>query len=95
MRDLSRLSERKLEGQRCHVSSLRSKRFRGAKSEEETGFSASCPSEKWGASKNKKEGYETLAKQATMSVEFDSIAQRNWAEQEWSNGTNFLGQPRY
>ena len=38
-----------------HRSSLRSKRFRGAKSEE-TGFSAFCPREKWGESKNKKEG---------------------------------------
>ena len=37
-------------------SSLRSKRFRGAKSEEETGLSAFCPREKWGESKNKKEG---------------------------------------
>ena len=36
--------------------SLRSKRFRGAKSEEETGLSAICPSEKCGESKNKKEG---------------------------------------
>ena len=35
--------------------SLRSKRFSGAKSEE-TGFSAFCPREKWGESKNKKEG---------------------------------------
>ena len=35
--------------------SLRSKRFRGAKSEEETGLSAFCPREKWGESKNKKE----------------------------------------
>ena len=35
--------------------SLRSKRFRGVKSEE-TGFSAFCPREKWGESKNKKEG---------------------------------------
>ena len=35
--------------------SLRSKRFRGAKSEE-TEFSAFCPREKWGQSKNKKEG---------------------------------------
>ena len=34
---------------------LRSKRFRGAKSEE-TGFSAICPREKWGEGKNKKEG---------------------------------------
>ena len=36
--------------------SLRSKRFRVAKSEEETGLSAFCPGEKWGESKNKKEG---------------------------------------
>ena len=35
--------------------SLRSKRFRGAKSEDK-GFSAFCPREKWGESKNKKEG---------------------------------------
>ena len=35
--------------------SLRSKRFRGAKSEE-TGFSEFCPGKKWGESKNKKEG---------------------------------------
>ena len=38
------------------TTSLRSKRFRGAKSEEETGLSAFCPREKWGESKNKKEG---------------------------------------
>ena len=40
---------------RPQASSLRSKRFRGAKSEEETGLSAFCPREKWGESKNKKE----------------------------------------
>ena len=40
----------------CSQNSLRSKRFRGAKSEEETGLSAFCPREKWGESKNKKEG---------------------------------------
>ena len=41
---------------RSSLVSLRSKRFRGAKSEEETGLSAFCPREKWGESKNKNEG---------------------------------------
>ena len=38
------------------IYSLRSQRFRGAKSEEKMGLSAFCPREKWGESKNKKEG---------------------------------------
>ena len=41
---------------RLSTVSLRSKRFRGAKSEEETGLSAFGPREKWGKSKNKEEG---------------------------------------
>ena len=46
-------------------SSLRSKRFRGAKSEEETGLSAFFPRKKWGESTNKICSTETLATQAT------------------------------
>ena len=57
--------------------SLRSKRFRGAKSEEETGVLAFCPREKWGESKNKKEGAGGRGKKETacsQALRFSNIS---------------------
>ena len=62
------------------TSSLRSNRFRGAKSEE-MGFSEFCPGEKWGESKNKKE----VLRSPHFSRGQNSFARRS----RWISGFSF------